>query len=44
MIYDFIVEYILNEQYQITPEEQTIDIYDVIRNQPHIDIDKLKSL
>ena len=42
--YEFIINFILNEEYQITPEEKTIDIYDVVRNQPHIDIDKLNSL
>lgn len=40
--YDFIVKYVLNDEYQITPEEKTIDIYDVIYNQPHIDINELK--
>ena len=42
--YEFIINFILNEEYQITPEEKTIDIYDVVRNQPHIDIDKLNNL
>ena len=42
LTYDFIIEYVLNDQYQITPEEQTIDMYDVVRNQPHIDISELK--
>jgi hypothetical protein len=42
--YDFIINFILNDEYQITPEEKTIDMYDVIRNQPHIDIDRLKDL
>ena len=42
LTYDFIIEYVLNDQYQITPEEKYIDIYDVVRNQPHIDISELK--
>jgi hypothetical protein len=41
--YDFIIKYILNENYQNTPEEKTIDIYDVVFNQSHIDIDELKN-
>jgi hypothetical protein len=43
LTYDFVVRYVLNEKYQITPEEKTIDIYDVVRNQPHLYIDELKS-
>lgn len=42
LTYDFIIKYILNDEYQITPEEKTIDIFDVVYNQPHINIDKLK--
>lgn len=42
--YDFIIKYILNEEYQITPEEKTIDIYDVVYNQPHININELKNM
>lgn len=42
LTYEFILNYILNDKYQITPEEKTIDIYDVIHNQPHIDINELK--
>lgn len=42
--YDFIIKYILNEEYQITPEEKTIDIYDVLNNQKHININELKKL
>ncbi len=42
LTYDFIIKYVLNEEYQITPEEKTIDIYDVVYNQPHIDINELK--
>ena len=40
--YEFIIKYILNDEYQITPEEKTIDIYDVVNNQPHIDLHTLK--
>ena len=32
----FCKDVILNEEYQITPEEKTIDIYDVLNRQPHI--------
>jgi hypothetical protein len=42
--YEFIIKYILNNEYQITPEEKTIDIYDVVNNQPHIDLEQLKKL
>lgn len=42
--YDFIIKYVLNEEYQITPEEKTIDIYDVVYNQSHINIDELKKM
>ena len=42
LTYDFIIGYVLNEKYQITPEEKTIDMYDVVNNQQHIDIDELK--
>lgn len=38
---NFIKKYVLNEEYQITPEEKTIDIYDVVNNQPHIEISEL---
>ena len=41
----FCIDVILNEEYQITPEEKTIDIYDVLNRQPHIkkeDLIKLK--
>ena len=40
--YDFVVNFVLNEEYQITPEEKTIDMYDVAYNQTHINIDELK--
>lgn len=33
---DFCVKYILNTNYQITDEEETITIQDVVRFQPHI--------
>lgn len=42
LTYDFIIKYVLNEEYQITPEEKTIDIYDVVNNQKHIKLEKLK--
>ena len=32
----FCIDVILNEEYQITPEEKTIDIYDVLKRQPYI--------
>ena len=44
LTYEFIISYVLNEEYQITPEEKTIDIYDVAYNQSHIDIDELKKM
>jgi hypothetical protein len=44
LTYEFIVTYVLNEEYQITPEEKTIDIYDVVYNQKNIDIDVLKNM
>ena len=43
LTYDFIIKYVLNEEYQITPEEKTIDIYDVVRYQSHIDINELNN-
>ena len=43
LTYDFIVNYVLNDEYQITPEEKTIDMYDVVYNQPHININELKN-
>jgi hypothetical protein len=42
LTYEFILEYVLNEKYQTTPEEKTIDIHDVVHNQPHIDMSELK--
>ena len=42
LTYEFIIGYVLNDKYQITPEEKTIDIYDVVHNQPHLDINELK--
>ena len=44
LTYEFIVNYVLNEEYQITPEEKTIDIYDVVNNQKNIDINVLKNM
>ena len=41
----FCIDVILNEEYQITSEEKTIDIYDILNRQPHIkkeDLIKLK--
>jgi len=43
LTYDFIIKYVLNEEFQITAEEKTIDIYDVVRCQQHIDINELKT-
>ena len=43
LTYDFIIKYVLNEEHQITPEEKTIDMYDVVRYQSHIDINELKN-
>lgn len=42
LTYDFVIDYILNPIFQITPEEKTIDMYDVVRHQSNIDIDILK--
>jgi hypothetical protein len=42
LTYEFVINYVLNDDYQITPEEKTIDMYDVVYNQPHIDINELK--
>ena len=33
---EFCIDVILNEEYQITSEEKTIDIYDILNRQPHI--------
>lgn len=43
LTYKFVIQYVLNNIYQITPEEKTIDIYDVINKQPHLDINELKN-
>ena len=40
---DFIKNYILNEDYQITSEEQYIDKYYVLQFQPHITFSDLES-
>jgi hypothetical protein len=42
LTYDFIIKYILNEQYQKMAEEKTIDMYDITNHQPHIDINELR--
>lgn len=42
LTYEFIIKYVLNEEYQITPEEKTIDIYDVVNNQKNIELEELK--
>tara|TARA_A100001015_G_C14695219_1_gene596028 strand:- start:164 stop:415 length:252 start_codon:yes stop_codon:yes gene_type:complete len=34
---DFIVDYILNEEYQVLESEKNIDICDVLTSQKHID-------
>lgn len=39
----FIVEYLLNEKYQVTSTEKNIDFYSVIFFQPHIDKNELES-
>ena len=38
---EFVVDYILNEDYQITEEEKYIDESIVVRYQPHLKIDLL---
>ena len=38
---DFIVDYILNDEYQILESEKNIDIYDVLSFQKHINKDEL---
>ena len=38
---DFCVDYILNPDFQLTPEEETIDIHMVQKWQPHLDIGKV---
>lgn len=43
LTYEFIIKYVLNEEYQITPEEKTIDIYDVVNNQKNINLQELKN-
>lgn len=35
---NFCHKYILNKDYQLTPEEQSITIYDVLKCQPHLSI------
>ncbi len=38
---EFIKKFILNEEYQITPEEQYIDKYYVLKYQTHISLNEL---
>jgi len=33
---DFVINYILNKEYQCMPNEEDIDIHDIIRYQPHL--------
>ena len=32
----FVINYIMNKEYQIMPNEEDIDIHDIIRCQPHL--------
>ena len=41
---EFIVNYILNPNYQLTPEEKSITILDVLKNQQKININKFMRL
>lgn len=41
---EFVVNYILNPNYQLTAEEQTITLVDVQRLQPHLNYNKLLRL
>ena len=41
---EFIVNYILNPKYQLTPEEKSITILDVLKNQPNINVNKFMRL
>jgi hypothetical protein len=41
---EFIVNYILNPKYQLTPEEKSITILDVLKNQPKINTNKFMRL
>ena len=36
LTYDFVMNYILNEEYQSTEEEKYIDLYIVAKYQPHL--------
>jgi hypothetical protein len=41
---EFIVNYILNPKYQLTFEEKSITILDVLKNQPNINVNKFMRL
>ena len=41
---EFIVNYILNTNYQLTSEEKSITILDVLKNQPKINVNKFMRL
>jgi hypothetical protein len=41
---EFIVNYILNPNYQLTSEEKSITILDVLKNQPKINVNKFMRL
>jgi len=41
---EFIVNYILNPNYQLTIEEKSITILDVLKNQPKINVNKFMRL
>jgi hypothetical protein len=41
---EFIVNYILNPKYQLTEEEKSITILDVLKNQPKINVNKFMRL
>jgi hypothetical protein len=41
---EFIVNYILNPKYQLTPEEKSITVIDVLKNQPKINVNKFMRL
>ena len=36
LTYEFVLEYILNKDYQLTKEEENITITDIIKWQPHL--------
>ena len=41
---EFIVNYILNPNYQLTNEEKSITILDILKNQPNINVNKFMRL